>query len=212
MLRYAPMQPRRPPAGRAASWDSAYRNGSPPWDIGRPQPAFVRLADAGLFESPVLDSGCGTGEHALFLAARGFDVVGVDIAPSAIAKARLKAGERGVAATFLVADAMELDALDRRFRTVIDSGVFHVFETTEEVARYVANLHAVCEPEGLLHLMCFSDEEPGSWGPRRVTRDELRTAFAVGWQIESIEPAEFEVNGPDRSAKAWLVRCRRTGR
>jgi hypothetical protein len=81
--------------------------------------------------------------------------------------------------------------------------------SSRAVARYVASLHAVLEPEGVLHLMCFSDEEPGSWGPRRVTRDELRSAFAVGWRIESIEPADFELNGPSGSARAWLVRCRR---
>ncbi len=204
------MEPQPPLIGRAASWDSAYRNGSPPWDIGRPQAAFVRLADAGLIESPVLDSGCGTGEHALLLASRGLDVVGLDISPAAIAKAREKASERGIAATFVVGDAMELTSLGRWFQTVIDSGVFHVFETTEEVARYVASVHAVLEPEGVLHLMCFSDQEPGTWGPRRVSRDELRSAFAVGWVIESIEPAEFTVNRPMEAAKAWLVRCRRT--
>jgi SAM-dependent methyltransferase len=204
------MDPEPLPTGRAASWDSAYRNAPPPWDIGRPQPAFVRLADEGLIEAPVLDSGCGTGEHALFLAARGLEVVGVDISPSAIAKAREKAAARGVAPTFVVGDVMELEALGRHFGTVIDSGVFHVFETPGEEARYVANLHAVMEADGLLHLMCFSDEEPGSWGPRRVTHDELRAAFAVGWQVESIEPALFEINGPGRSARAWLARCRRT--
>jgi cyclopropane fatty-acyl-phospholipid synthase-like methyltransferase len=204
------MQRQPPPNARAASWDSAYRNAPAPWDIGRPQPVFVRLAEAGLIQSPVLDSGCGSGEQALFLASRGLEVVGVDIAPSAIAKAREKAAARGVSVTFLVGDVMELESLGRRFRTVIDSGVFHVFETTCEVTRYVASLHAVLEPEGMLHLMCFSDEEPGSWGPRRVPRDELRVAFADGWQIESIEPAAFEINAPSASARAWLVRCRRT--
>jgi cyclopropane fatty-acyl-phospholipid synthase-like methyltransferase len=204
------MQQQSPLTGRAASWDSAYRNATGPWDIGRPQPAFVRLADERRFEPPVLDSGCGTGEQALLVASRGLDVLGVDISPSAIAIARAKAAERGIAATFLVADVLQLESLERRFRTVIDSGVYHVFEPAAEVARYVAGLHAVLEPEGTLHLMCFSDAEPGSWGPRRVTRDELRASFSVGWEIESIEPAAFEINGPAPSARAWLVRCRRT--
>jgi hypothetical protein len=105
---------------------------------------------------------------------------------------------------------MELESLGRTFRTALDSGVFHVFETPAEVARYVANLHAVLEPDGFLHLICFSDAEPGSWGPRRVTRSELGSAFSTGWQVESIEPALFEINGPGGSARAWLARCRRT--
>lgn len=55
----------------AHDWDAIYRSATPPpWDIGRPQPAFVRLADSGLLAGRVLDAGCGTGEHALLAAAR----------------------------------------------------------------------------------------------------------------------------------------------
>jgi cyclopropane fatty-acyl-phospholipid synthase-like methyltransferase len=190
----------------AASWDSAYRDGFAPWDIGRPQPAFVRLADEGAMESPILDSGCGSGENALFLASRGFEVVGVDIAPSAIARAQVKAAQRGLEATFLVGDVLALESLRRRFRTGIDSGVFHVFRTDDEVARYVAGLRAVLEPEGTLHLMCFSEHEPDWGGPRRVSQRELRAAFADGWRIESIEPASFEANVGAGAARAWLAR------
>ena len=78
----------------AARWDSAYEAGSrPPWDIGRPQPAFVRLADGGLLRGRVLDAGCGSGEHALLAAARGADVVGVDVSPRAIARALTQAAQ-----------------------------------------------------------------------------------------------------------------------
>ena len=61
---------------------------SAPWDIGRPQAVWIRLADAGEIAAPVLDSGCGTGEHALLLAERGMEVLGVDVAPTAIGLAR----------------------------------------------------------------------------------------------------------------------------
>src|SRR6185369_8177867 len=65
------------PYHREVNWDSAYTDGWAPWDIGEPQPAFVDLAERGEFTSPVLDSGCGTGENSLMLAARGFDVTGI---------------------------------------------------------------------------------------------------------------------------------------
>jgi cyclopropane fatty-acyl-phospholipid synthase-like methyltransferase len=190
-----------------AGWEAVYADDSAPWDIGRPQAAFVGLADAGDIRSPVLDSGCGTGEHALMLAARGHEVVGIDLSPTAIERARHKAAERGVQARFEVGDVLDLAALKRRFATIVDNGVFHVFDD-EDRARYVGSLAKAIEPGGVLHLMCFSEHTPGVTGPRRVTQAELRQAFSDGWQVERIEAAEIEVR-PDWApgpAKAWLAR------
>jgi len=196
----------------AARWDSAYEAGSrPPWDIGRPQPAFVRLADGGLLRGRVLDAGCGSGEHALLAAARGADVVGVDVSPRAIERARRKAGERGIAVRFEVADALRLGELGLTFDTVIDSGLFHVFDDADR-ARYVTSLALVLEPGGTCYLMCFSDRQPGTMGPRRVSQEELRAAFSDGWAVTSIVAEAFEVNPGlgTPTAQAWLATIRRT--
>jgi cyclopropane fatty-acyl-phospholipid synthase-like methyltransferase len=116
-------------------WDTSYQAATPPpWDIGRPQPAFVRLADNGLLGGRVLDAGCGTGEHTLLAAARGADAVGVDVSPRATAHARAKAAQRGVIARFEVADALDLGQLGMTFDTVIGSGLFHVFDDQERPA------------------------------------------------------------------------------
>jgi len=196
----------------AAGWDSAYEAGSrPPWDIGRPQPAFVRLADGGLLRGRVLDAGCGSGEHALLAVARGADVVGVDVSPRAIERARRKAGERGIAVRFEVADALRLGELGLTFDTVIDSGLFHVFDDADR-ARYVTSLASVLEPGGTCYLMCFSDRQPGTMGPRRVSQEELRAAFSDGWAVTSIVADAFEVNPGlgTPTAQAWLATIRRT--
>jgi SAM-dependent methyltransferase len=173
--------------------------GVPPWDIGRAQPEVVRIADAGGFQGDVIDVGCGTGENALELSARGSTVVGVDAAPRAIERARAKAIERGSSAEFLVADAFSLGSLGRRFDTALDCGVFHVFERP----MYVASLASVLEPGGVLHLLCFSDRQPGDMGPRRVSEQELRDSFAEGWHVVEIAPATFVVNLPGGGAEAW---------
>src|SRR5262249_60345640 len=90
-------------------WDASYTAGTPaPWDIGRPQPAFVRLADEGRLTGRLLDAGCGTGENALLAASRGADVTGIDVAPSAIARARAKAADRGLTARLAGGDARDL--------------------------------------------------------------------------------------------------------
>ena len=187
----------------AREWDSAYRGVPPPWDIGRPQPVVEAMAAAGGFHGRVLDAGCGTGENALFLASRGFEVTGVDWAERAIAAAREKADQRGVTAEFLVADATRLaDRVPGPFDSVVDSGLFHTFDDLDR-RRYVASLSAVLSPGATLHVLCFSDREPGDWGPRRITKDELRAAFAAGWRIEMIEPFRFATRVGAEGAHAW---------
>jgi cyclopropane fatty-acyl-phospholipid synthase-like methyltransferase len=196
------------------SWDTVYVPGAapPPWDIGRPQSAFLRLADRGLLSGQLLDAGCGTGEHTLLAAARGAEATGVDISPRAVARARDKAAERGLLARFEVADVLSLGQLGMVFDTVIDSGVFHVFDDADR-GRYVTSLAGVLQPGGRCYLMCFSDRQPGGYGPRRVSQDELRAAFSDGWTVTSIEASSFEVNAgslPVPAAQAWLAAIQRT--
>jgi len=189
------------------NWDSAYTDGWAPWDIGEPQPAFVDLAERGEFTSPVLDSGCGTGENSLVLAARGFDVTGIDIAPTAIERARTKARRRGLAVRFEVGDVLALDRLGQRYASVVDCGVFHTFD---DILRplYVESLAAAVVDGGVVHLLCFSDRVPGTMGPRRVTQSELHAAFAYGWQVERIVESAFAVKSdfPAFQPHAWLAR------
>jgi SAM-dependent methyltransferase len=196
------------------SWDDAYSWDRPPaWDIGRPQPVFVRLAERDLLAGRVLDSGCGTGENTLLAAAHGADATGVDLSGRAIERARAKAAERGLAARFQTGDVLRLGDLGLAFDTVIDSGVFHVFDDENRV-RYVASLGSVLRPGGHCYLMCFSDRQPGDFGPRRVSQDELRAAFGDGWDIASIDAEAFEINDAAfgiSSAQAWLAVIERLG-
>jgi SAM-dependent methyltransferase len=194
----------------SAEWDSAYRDNRPPWDIGRAQPTFTQLAEDGLLSGRLLDAGCGTGEHVLLAAAHGAAAMGVDLSAVAIEKARAKAAERGLAARFEVADALHLDRLGATFDTVLDTGLFHVFDDVGR-ASYVLSLAAVLEPGGTYYMMCFSDAQPGIWGPRRVRREEIEQAFADGWEIVSLTPDAFAINpvGDATEALAWLAVIRR---
>jgi len=186
----------------------AYK-GKPPWDIGRPQPAFEMLADAGEIAGPVLDAGCGTGENALFLATRGFEVVGVDAVEAAVEAARRKAVARGLQAEFLVQDALALEGLGRRFATVVDSGLFHTFDDRER-RRFVTSLAAALTLGGHYFVLCFSERELREGGPRRVTQAELRAAFDhPPFRVLSIEAAEMAANLEGGSRRAWLARIER---
>jgi SAM-dependent methyltransferase len=207
-----------PYAGRAPTrherlfgpWDASYADGPAPWDLGRPQPAIVRLAECGGVAGSVLDAGCGTGEHALYLASRGHEIVGVDVAPTAIDRACRAAADRGLAATFLVADALRLASLGRTFDAILDVGLFHTFDDDDERRAYVASLASVTRPGSVLHLLCFSDAAPGEGGPRRIGRAELRSGFATGWDVVSISAETIETRFDPGGVPAWLARIART--
>ncbi len=189
-----------------SEFDKAYTSGAP-WDIGRPQPAFVALAEAGRITGKVLDVGCGTGENALFLCQRGLDVLGLDLSSVAVAQARMKAQALGVVARFVVGNALDLLSLEETFDTVIDSGLLHILSDADR-ARLVVGLHAVLRPGGYLHLMAFN--EHATWpGPRRLTQAEIRTTFEQGWEVEAISPSRFETVYGSGGAEAWLASIRR---
>src|SRR5262245_22016889 len=195
-----------------SAFESFY-TGKAPWDIPGPQPAFAENAHR--VNSPVLDAGCGTGECAMYFAGKGHNVTGIDYVEEAIRRAKHKASERGLAVEFLVKDALTLGEWGKRFGSVIDCGLFHVL-SDDDRRRYVQGLSQAVEPGGLVFLMCFSDEEPGTEGPRRVSRKELHEAFANGWEVESIDPARIEINPEftgmsfsEGGPKAWFAIIRR---
>jgi SAM-dependent methyltransferase len=191
-------------------WDASYRDGPPPWDIGAPQPAVTRLASAGAFAGALLDVGCGTGDNALYLAAQGVHVLGVDVAATAVSIARESASARGIEADFIVADALRLDRLGRGFDTVLDCALFHAFDNDER-RDYAVSLASVTRPGGYLYVLCFSDADPETTGPHPVARHELSSPFtpSSGWRIASISPERLQARFAPDGAPAWLAKVER---
>jgi SAM-dependent methyltransferase len=185
----------------------------PPWDIGRPQPAFRALADAGAIRGRVLDVGCGTGEHVLMAAGLGLAATGVDLAATALRTARDKAVDRGLSARFLLEDARMLATLGETFDTVLDCGLFHIFSGDDRVA-FVDSLHAVLVPGGRCFLLCFSDrQQDGRWpSVHRVSRGDLAEAFADGWRVDALDEATIDITTDPDGVRAWLAVLVRTSR
>jgi SAM-dependent methyltransferase len=169
----------------------------------------VRVASEGGFVGAVLDAGCGTGENTLHVAGLGLSVLGVDVAETALAIARQKAGERGIDVEFAAADALQLARLGRRFDTVLDCGLFHAFDGDERPG-YVASLASVTEHDGTLYVLCFSDDGPDT-GPHPVSEEELRAAFRAGsgWHVAAIEPDRVQTRFHDDGAPAWFATIKR---
>ncbi len=171
------------------TFEGMYGEPKVPWDIGRPQKAFVEAGDQ--IRGRVLDIGCGTGDLALWLAEQGCTVTGVDFLPKPLEAARRKTTERGLSVNFIAVDATKVHELGERFDVVTDCGLFHVFDATGRTA-YVAALRKLLAPGARVFLLCMSDAEPGTHGPRRISESDLRAAFAERWHIEKIATARFE--------------------
>ncbi len=186
----------------------------PPWEIGRPQQAFLGLARSGSMAGRVLDVGCGTGEHVLMCTEMGLDACGLDLAATALRAAEDKARRRGSSARFLHHDARRLAELgEEQFDTVLDCGLFHLLDPGDRGA-FAAGLQTVLRPGGRYFLLCFSDREPGEAGergPHRLTREEITAAFADRLRIDSIEPATIEIVLDREDIRGWLAAMTKVG-
>jgi cyclopropane fatty-acyl-phospholipid synthase-like methyltransferase len=179
----------------AAEWDSAYRgeagfDGPPPWNIGEPQPALAALVK--MIRSDVLDAGCGYADLSLMLAEQGHTVVGIDVAPTAVAAARRAARERGLHnATFVEDDVTTFTGYDGRFNTVIDSTLFHSLPVEARDA-YLRAVHRAAAPGAAFHMLTFATgafPPDFPYKPHELTEDELRESVSKYWVIHYIRPA-----------------------
>lgn len=191
-----------------------YRTGQTPWDIGRPQPAFVERAEE--FHGAVLDVGCGTGDLSLF--ASGLPAVtsvhGLDPSEFAIDVAKKRAKTASSRAKFSIGSALELHALQRSFDTILDCLVFHIFDDDQRI-QYVDGLRDRLASGGLVYVLVFSDAEPEGTGPRRVSEKELRSSFASGFEIASLDAVRLSMNDDGTlftpgGPHGWFARIRRT--
>ena len=191
------------------SWEDAYKT-VPPWDVGRPQPAFVGLVRAGeLSKGRVLDVGCGTGENALYLAENGLSVTGVDLSSRAVAVARAKTAEKRLKIDFRAGNVLSLDFKDGLFDNIIDSGLFHTFPDNDRPV-YAHEISRVLVANGKYFMLCFSVKEPTGWGgPRRVTRGEIEATFSPLFKINYIRDASFATRFHNDGGRAYLTSATR---
>jgi SAM-dependent methyltransferase len=190
-------------------WNERYATGDLPWDTGVPDEELVAAVERGaLPPGRALEVGCGTGTNALWLAQRGFDVVGVDVAPLAIEAARKKA-PGGVTCEFAVLDFL-VDAPPRApYDLVFDRGCFHIFDEDEARARFAARVAALLAPGGQwFSLMGSTEGPPRDTGPPRRSARDIANAIEPALELVELRTFFFDAHVETR-AKAWAVRARR---
>jgi len=193
-------------------WESAYK-GSPPWDIGAPQPEIVKLVENNeIPKGRVLDIGCGLADNSILLAKKGFSPTCTDIARLAINKGRRKAVEQKAEVNFLVGDALKLDGFfdPGFFVAVIDSGLFHALSDDERPI-FAKQIWRVLVDGGKYFALCFSDKEPSDEGPRKISKREIEETFSDMFKIDYIRKAVFASKLHKKGARAYLVSMTKSG-
>jgi SAM-dependent methyltransferase len=164
----------------------AYRGGFTPWEDGAVQgPAAEQIS--GLFDreeigrqppyGPALDLGCGAGIWSIKLAARGWQVTGVDIVPEALRRAREHAQRADVQVRFVEGDVTGLRAADvggSGFRFLLDFECFNGLNDAQREAMG-REVSAVADDDATLLML--------TWAPRR------RWPLPRGASCEDIEAA-----------------------
>ena len=167
--------------------------------------------EAGLVHGEVLDIGCGLGDNAVYLAAQGHSVTGLDISPTALITAERRAKDAGVDVRFAVADATELDGYADAFDTVIDSGMYHCLDDDGKRS-YAAAVHRATRPGATLLLGAFSDAnaQDREWSRPMVSEQTLRETLGdAGWEITSLTSETVQLPHEDTDAAIWLVQAQR---
>ena len=188
------------------SWNESYAAGQLPWDTGQPEPLLVEFVASGaVTPCPALEIGAGTGTNAIWLAERGFDVLGVDVSPLAVERAHAKIEGRALRCRFAAWDFLAAPPPDGPFQFVFDRGCFHVFDEPGERQRFAAQVAAALAPDGLwLSLIGSTEGPPREFGPPRRSAREVTLAIEPALEIVELRSAEFRGN----NAKAWFCLSR----
>jgi methyl halide transferase len=189
------------------TWNDSYTSGEPPpWDTGTPDPMLVAMIESHAIEpGRTLDVGCGTGTNAIYLAEHGFDVVGVDVAPVAIEKARARTHGR---CRFEIVDFLNEAAPGGPFQFVFDRGCFHTFDNDQERARFAQNVAGALVTGGVwLSLIGSTEGAPREVGPPRRSAREVMNAIEPALEILEFRSGESGVCGEE--LKAWLCLSRK---
>src|SRR5262245_31609021 len=193
--------------------ESEYREGTAPWDTGKPCSETQRRLAAGDLPTSgtALDLGCGSGVQTLLLAAHGLEVVGVDLSATAIEAARRRAASHpaGQRARFIAGDVSEIRGIGEPFDVLVDRGCYHMARR-ENLDAFLDALRRNSRSGTLMFLLAFSAAEQQEFPVPIVSEDELRNELGRLFEITDLRTCRLDKpKGFERSPLFWSVLLRR---
>jgi len=177
-------------------WNMVYRQGTPPWETGRPTGELVRFIKEGVVRpSRVLELGCGTGADAVHLARSGFEVTAVDSSPIALERARARAEHEDVLARFVLADVFEFVKTAGEFDLVYEAGFYHYMRLVD-LDRLLDLLWRVTYPGSYYFALIGSTGETTESGVPQVSKEEVHDE--LGRLFEFVHLRRFRFESPRR--------------
>jgi methyl halide transferase len=196
-------QPSKPKYLTVADWDTAYREGTPSWDAGRPHAELARVLDEyRLRPQTVLEIGCGTGADAIVLARRRFEVTAVDCSPIAIERARLRAEQADAVLRFVLEDIYAFGRTAGQFDFVYDAGLYHAVRQVN-LERYLDMLWRITRPGSYYLCLAGAPSEPTEDGPPQVTDDEMHNELGRLFEFVHLRPTQLESANSSQSYPGW---------
>ena len=190
-------------------WEDVYARGGDGWELGAPAPPLVDFfATARLDGQRVAVPGCGRGHDVRFLAGLGYEAVGFDFSPAALAAARALAEREGSPARFEQRDVFTLGRdLPHAFDGAWEYTCFCAIDPARRV-EYVASLAGAIRPGGWL-LGCFFPLRANTPGPPfPVSMDNVRRLLQPAFRIERAFAPLRSARG--RQGREWMLLARRT--
>lgn len=190
-------------------WDRKYASVENLWAVKPNRFLVDEVAD--LAPGRALDLACGEGQNAIWLAARGWDVVGVDFSEAAIAKARARAGRDGVEVEFVCSDLLAYEPAAGAFDLVL---LLYLHVPPSARRQVLAMVSTALARGGTFVLVGhdLTNLTDGVGGPRDAsllyTPDEIAGELPE-LEIEKGVRVRRDVDGEERDAVDALVRARR---
>jgi 2-polyprenyl-3-methyl-5-hydroxy-6-metoxy-1,4-benzoquinol methylase len=195
------------------AWDRRYADSEFVWTV-HPNRFLVEEA-ASLAPGRALDLACGEGRNAVWLAQRGWEVIGVDFSQAGLAKAQRLASERGVHPEWIAADLLDYRPQPRAFNLVLISYLQLPADQRAQVVKAAADGVA---PAGTLLVVAHDREnlQDGHGGPQNPTvlytaEDIIGDLAGSGLRVQRADRVRRPVQTPDgeRVALDALLRATR---